>query len=499
MLDALDAITTAVPAWHKLLDNLNAQISRRQAELAEVADCRPPTRSLKKNGSTESLRPKDGEADAHPVKGVVIGEGKPPLSKVANSLTNPTTPTKSPEQPAPSLIHSSSNPGPQRQSSRRLTPETAINAAASPKPLTTSKVPVPLRKRKTGSVASNNSTEGLPKYRTRSMIIVYYDSQVQDAFEELVKQISSSRNAMRKGKMAARMAEMRRMAELEAAQEDEDDGDDSYPALPPEPVRTRAAAATNSNESANALTASPVEADDEDAYAMPKLNFVSTRRMGPGPGPIFAAHKVGGTVGGPLAGRTNLPDIRGGLRGGSRHITAPGGAGLTGRGANHNIFDELDAGLEWCQSMCEHAAHQFLRDGDCGIEIDGIKRRLGDVKQTAERELEQLSKKDDDNIKAQTASKGSTPRAVGAIKPLNDHNEDDDADDESLPKTRPSVSKRSRENSSREFKMQQMRRPSGSPVVAKDFLVPDSMEVDDDEGFQDMDVGHTVIPEKRGT
>ena len=46
------------------------------------------------------------------------------------------------------------------------------------------------------------------------MIIVYYDSAVQTAFEDLVKFVSGSRNSMRKGKMAAKMAEMKRAAEL---------------------------------------------------------------------------------------------------------------------------------------------------------------------------------------------------------------------------------------------------------------------------------------------
>src|ERR1700712_105232 len=82
-----------------------------------------------------------------------------------------------------------------------------------------------LEKRRTESLASGDSAT--PKYRTRSMIIVYYDSAVQSAFEDLVKFVSGSRNAMRKGKMAAKMAEMRRAAELEVdADDDDDDGDD---------------------------------------------------------------------------------------------------------------------------------------------------------------------------------------------------------------------------------------------------------------------------------
>jgi hypothetical protein len=49
------------------------------------------------------------------------------------------------------------------------------------------------------------------------MIIVYYDSYVQGVFDELVRFISSSRNLMRKAKMAAKVAQIKRMAELEMA------------------------------------------------------------------------------------------------------------------------------------------------------------------------------------------------------------------------------------------------------------------------------------------
>ena len=42
------------------------------------------------------------------------------------------------------------------------------------------------------------------------------------------------------------------------------------------------------------------------------------------------------------------------------------------------------------QSTCEHAAHQFLRDGECNEEITNIKRRLGEVKDLAAKEMERL-------------------------------------------------------------------------------------------------------------
>ncbi|KAK4071821.1 hypothetical protein Purlil1_13298 [Purpureocillium lilacinum] len=63
-------------------------------------------------------------------------------------------------------------------------------------------------------------------YRTRSMIIVYYDSYVQAFFDELVRFVSTSRNLMRKARMAARVAEIKRMAEMEVPDDDNSPGDD---------------------------------------------------------------------------------------------------------------------------------------------------------------------------------------------------------------------------------------------------------------------------------
>lgn len=167
------------------------------------------------------------------------------------------------------------------------------------------------------------------------MIIVYYDSAVQTAFEDLVKFVSQSRNAMRKGKMAAKMAEMRKAAEKEV--EDEEQG-----------------------------TADEEKVGDEPA--MPRLQYRSSRQAGLG---------------------ANAPKDRGSgmpvgmLRGYRRS---------GGLGGGPDVFDELDKSLEWCQSQCEKAAHQFLREGECGTEINNIKTKLLEVKAGAEKETEKLRK-----------------------------------------------------------------------------------------------------------
>ena len=54
------------------------------------------------------------------------------------------------------------------------------------------------------------------------------------------------------------------------------------------------------------------------------------------------------------------------------------------------VFDELNKGLEWSQGQCERAAHQFLRDGVCSVEIEIIKRKLAEVIEKAKKEVERL-------------------------------------------------------------------------------------------------------------
>jgi hypothetical protein len=56
-----------------------------------------------------------------------------------------------------------------------------------------------------------------------------------------------------------------------------------------------------------------------------------------------------------------------------------------------DVYDELDRGLEYVQSMCEHAAHQFLRDGDCAEEVANIKRRLAETKELADKEMARVT------------------------------------------------------------------------------------------------------------
>jgi hypothetical protein len=221
-----------------------------------------------------------------------------------------------------------------------------------------------LRKRqRTDSVISAEG--GPPKYRTRSMIIVYYDSYVQMFFEELVKFVSASRNMMRKAKMAAKVAQIKRLAELEMPDEEED----SSTATPATPGDGPIAAAPTPIE--------PSAAGGEE----PVLQFVSTRRMGPNA----------------LMARTSRNNMY--SRSGGRGLRGPGNMlSADGKPVPPDVYDELDKGLEYVQSMCEHAAHQFLRDGDCGEEVTNIKRRLAETKENADKEMERVKREEPETL-----------------------------------------------------------------------------------------------------
>jgi hypothetical protein len=264
------------------------------------------------------------------------------------------------------------------------------------------------------------------------MIIVYYDSAVQTAFEELVKFVSASRNAMRKGKMAAKMAEMRIAAELEVEAEEDDDDDEGGEGgglndMLSSGNLTAARKKVNVGKQGQSLAAGEKHPRSR---ATPKLNYVSTRQMGP---PRFTSmtENFGSTL--------SVGMVRGYRRG-------PGGA--------LDIFDELDKGLEWCQGQCEHAAHQFLRDGECSTEIDNIKRKLSEVKEAAEKEIERLREVEASNHSVKAPEEGK----------------------------------------SREFKTPHIRKEVGN---LKDLEV-DDMEVDDDEGVDGLELPPKLVFRRSG-
>lgn len=429
--EALSLLSKSIPDWNARLDELNGQIANRQIELARLTESqRPPTRSLKNKGSTESLRPRDGEEENIPGSNDPENKGDILMSPVDSptSHENGSTALRPSSSAAARQAAMGSPPPPKANSNPRPSHGGGLSRQSSqPTPQTAHRAsPAAIRKRKTESLASAESL--VPKYRTRSMIIVYYDSAVQTAFEDLVKFVSASRNAMRKGKMAAKMAEMRRAAEMEVDAEDDDDEDEDGldSLLKTNGTRLAAQKEVSANKPGQSSTPGSIVAADSDAgedLALPKLKYVSTR---------------------------NLSHL------GSRNLSAGlYSAGLltgyrrAGMDTTPDIFDELDKGLEWCQGQCEHAAHQFLRDGDCSTEIDNIKRKLEEVKISAEKELDRLS-------------------AAEAANP-----------------TPPRRSEVEEEGKSRVLKAPLMRKEI-SVNTMKDLEVDDKMEVDDAEDEMEL-------------
>ncbi|KAL8798300.1 MAG: hypothetical protein Q9200_007796 [Gallowayella weberi] len=256
-MDALKSfthLTDSIPAWLSKLDELAVQVADQHSRFARMSQTDfTGFRLAKKHDSTESLRPPKDDL--------------PPPDPVMLAKTS-VQPTDIPPTSQPNLTQTP------------LTKEIR-------------------RKRKPASNLSGAS--GAQRYRTRTMIIVYYDSAIQEAFESLVRDIASARNNLRKGKTAASFKA--RMLSMGMGDDDDDD-DGAYPIL------------------------------------NPKLIAKRISRIPP-------------------------PD------------------------ASPN-FDQADGDLEAAQNLCEVAAHQFLRDGDCEEELEGTRKRFEDCLKVATEQVEKI-------------------------------------------------------------------------------------------------------------
>lgn len=188
----------------------------------------------------------------------------------------------------------------------------------------------PSRKRKTPSIHSVNAP-GIPKYRSRMMVIVTYDGQIQKSFEALVRAIGTGRNMLRKAKMAAKAQEIAALA-----LDEDSDGEDPY-------------------------------------------DFVNSK--------IGYRH------------RTGLSSLR------SKGLVADDPGAATPTLAPTEIFDVPDKALESAQALCEKAAHQSLRDGDCRKELDGVRKHFEEIHERAAIEVAKYlaKKKEEDAAKAEAA------------------------------------------------------------------------------------------------
>lgn len=398
-MEALTNLVNNIPDWQQKLDELNGKIAQRQLELARLTENQSSTssggigstpsiaKSVRNRGSTESLKP-PGEPAAHPRE---ITPQPEPAAQPTALDTNPGEENKRPKNGSPPSPAESQSPSAiQRQTDQ-------MKAAGQARARAT------LRKRqRTDSVVSAEN-QG-PKYRTRSMIIVYYDSYVQSFFEELVKFVSASRNMMRKAKMAAKVAQIKRLAEMDMPEsEEEDEGEEAD--IPGAAAATTATLAANSKPAAATADSIAVDTnaievgngtDGEEEISA--IRFTS-RRMPPSMTRTQNLLLTQASAGRGIYSRA----------GGPRSYGRPGGA--PGASDPPDVYDELDKGLEYVQSMCEHAAHQFLRDGDCAEEVANIQRRMGETKDIADKEMERVRKEEPEALKAaEEAYKGRSYR-----------------------------------------------------------------------------------------
>lgn len=258
LMDALESfthLTENLPLWLTKLEALSAQVAEQHAKFSKLTAATEVKLDRQKTGSTESLRTKK----EHPVR---------TEDEASRAAEAPPT-----SDPSPSAMQNTAND------------VLAIKEAR--------------RKRKPGSALSAES--GPQKYRSRSMVIVYYNSDIQDAFGLLVRNIAGARNNLRKGKTAAEFK--KRMASLD---------------------------------------------------------------MGT---PLFSAggdHVLEYKIGRPLTKTSADTDN------------------------TCSIFDAIDKELENAQALCERAAHQMLREGDCKEELLGTKNDFHNSLKMAEKEVERL-------------------------------------------------------------------------------------------------------------
>ena len=193
-MESFQYLCDNIPAWIEKLELLSQQVIDRQVEFERLSKSLNTSggslRRKKKTGSTESLRPND-----KPDTGNSQSNDEPRFSSDAPGST-PTAPS-TPISP-PGYVNV--NP-----KNRRLFQDYREAAR---------------RKRKSASIISGAS--GPQKYRQRLSVIVYYDSNIQQGFEWVVRGVASARNNLRKGKMAT--SYKARMASLNA-EESPFDGD----------------------------------------------------------------------------------------------------------------------------------------------------------------------------------------------------------------------------------------------------------------------------------
>lgn len=167
------------------------------------------------------------------------------------------------------------------------------------------------RKRKLDS-SIRSGASGPQRFRSKHMVIIYYDAYLQENLEHLVKNIGGARNNLRKGKISRSL--------------------------------TR-------------------------GLQLPSLTGTTSDN-----------HTVPPTLSGPQKSPTLPTDLKMALKA-SVAVVQP---------TVDTTFSDSDKHLEVAQVLCETAAHQVLRDGDCTAELQDVLGRLSSVLELAKVAVQQL-------------------------------------------------------------------------------------------------------------
>ncbi|KAM5476129.1 hypothetical protein MauCBS54593_000813 [Microsporum audouinii] len=184
------------------------------------------------------------------------------------------------------------------------------------------------RKRKPESTASAPSdADSSVARRVRQQVVIHYDSHTQTVLERLVRDIGGARNQIRKGRMNYIMKiDFGRRAfpsNLFAAGQDDDDHTLALPQYPS--FRKSRSTQFDSKQAPNGTATSAAAAAAAPSSTTPSKQSASA-------------------------------------------------------------FDLTDKQLELAQSLCETAAHQFLRNGDCSRELNKALERLNTALEMAQAE-----------------------------------------------------------------------------------------------------------------
>lgn len=168
------------------------------------------------------------------------------------------------------------------------------------------------RKRKTFSACSGDMS-GPSKYRSRALVVVYYDGDIQKRLTNIVQQFSTCRNDIRRSKLNAKVD-----------------------------LLSRSGSSSSGSGNDNSAGEETVKGIGSFTYKTTRLRLQD----------LSAVSKLDGC----------------------------------------EALDKVDGLLEKSQNLCEHAAHQVLRDGDCTTEVSQVKKLLEQARSSAELELPSLEK-----------------------------------------------------------------------------------------------------------